>query len=136
MVYKFNGKEIKIKDEEIQNLMDTLDLTEDEAIELWLDDNDYTENEEAAALTKKAKENRITATIHDAKDVTVKRKREVVRKENPLKENIIQVLAAAVAGIEDASNVRITNIGKLIEFECGGETFKLDLVQRRKAKNN
>ena len=31
-------------------------------------------------------------------------------------------------------NVMITNVGKIIEFNANGETFKLDLIQRRKQK--
>ena len=44
MKYNFKNKVLNIPDEEIENLMDTLELTEEEAIETWLDDNDYTEN--------------------------------------------------------------------------------------------
>ena len=50
MVYEFKGKKIKIPDEDIKNYMKTLDLTEEEAIETWLDDEGYTENEEVEAL--------------------------------------------------------------------------------------
>ena len=67
MKYVINKKEIEIPDEEIERLMDTLDLTEEEAIDTWLCDNDYEINEEEEELTKKAKANRITATIHEAK---------------------------------------------------------------------
>ena len=59
MKYNFNGKNINIPDKELQNLMKTLDLTEEEAIQVYLDDNDYTTNEEVEELTKKAKINNI-----------------------------------------------------------------------------
>lgn len=134
MKYKFENKTINIPDEVIDNYVDTLEISIDEAIQMYLEEEGYAVNEEVEELTKKAKDNRITATIHEAKSEEPKAKREVVRKENPLKENIIQVLAAAVAGIEGASNIKVTNVGKLIEFNCGGESFKLDLVQRRKKK--
>ena len=39
---KVNNKVVKIPQKEIDNLMKTLELTEQEAIETWLDDNDYT----------------------------------------------------------------------------------------------
>ena len=55
MKYNFNGKEINIPDAEIQHNMKTLGISEKEAIEMWLDDNDYTENEVVEELTKKAK---------------------------------------------------------------------------------
>ena len=55
MRYNHNGKLINIPDKEIQNFMVTLDLTEQEAIEMYLDDNGYTTNEVVEELTKKAK---------------------------------------------------------------------------------
>ena len=61
MKYKLeNGKEINIPDADIKNYMKTLDLTEEEAIEMYLDDEGYTENDEVEELTKKAKENKNT----------------------------------------------------------------------------
>lgn len=38
MVYDLKGKKIKIPDEEIQKNMKILDLTEDEAIQMYLED--------------------------------------------------------------------------------------------------
>jgi len=56
MKYNFNGKDINIPDGDIKKLMTNLDIPKDEAIDVWLDDHDYTDNEEAEAMTKKAKE--------------------------------------------------------------------------------
>ena len=39
MKYNFGNKVLNIPDEEIENLMDTLELTEEEAIETWLDED-------------------------------------------------------------------------------------------------
>ena len=55
MKYNFNGKEINIPDAEIENSMKLLSISKEEAIEMWLDDNDYTTNEEVEKLTEKAK---------------------------------------------------------------------------------
>ena len=55
MKYNFNGKEINIPDAEIENNMKVLEISREEAIAMWLDDNDYTENEEVEELTAKAK---------------------------------------------------------------------------------
>ncbi len=134
MKYNFEGKIINIPDEEIKNNMKHLDVSEEEAIEIWLEDNDYIENEEQEALCKKAKENRVTATIHQAKaDGAEKKKRVVERKENPTKEGIVSLLAQTLKD-NGYENVQITNVGKIIEFNANGETFKLDLIQRRKQK--
>ena len=130
MKYVVNKKEINIPDEELDNLVDKLDLTMEEAIQVWLEDEGYEVNEEVEALTKKAKDNKITATIHGAKADAPKAKREYVRKENPTKEAIIQILAKALEAEGIVAN--ITNVGKIIEFSCDGKNFKLDLIQRRR----
>lgn len=132
MKYTINKKEINIPDDELDNLIDKLDLTMEEAIQVWLEDEGYEVNEEVEALTKKAKDNKITATIHGARAEEPKAKREYVRKENPTKEAIIQILARALEKEGIAANV--TNIGKIIEFETDGKKFKLDLIQRRECK--
>ena len=132
MKYNFGNKVLNIPDEEIENLMNTLELTEEEAIETWLDDNDYTENEEVEKLTKKAKENGVK--IRGESDAP-KAKRVVERKANPTKEKIIAILAETLAKQDNLMNIKVTNIGKLIEFtDNEGNSFKLDLVQRRNKK--
>ena len=55
MTYNFNGKNLTIPDKDLENLMTTLELTKSEAIQTWLDDNDYTTNEVVEELTAKAK---------------------------------------------------------------------------------
>lgn len=134
MIYNLNNKEIKIPDEDIVTLMKSLDLTKEEAIETWLDDNDYTVNEEVERLTKKAKDNRIMATIHEAKSDKPRAKRVVEKKEDVVKEDIIKRTAEMLAAI--AENVKITNVSKIIEFDMpNGDHFKFDLVRQRKTKN-
>lgn len=41
-----NGKTINIPDKEIENHMKILELSKEEAIQLWLEDNEYEINEE------------------------------------------------------------------------------------------
>ena len=135
MKYILKGKEINIPDEELDNLVDKLELTIEEAIQVWLEDEGYEVNEEVEALTQKAKDNKITATIHGARADAPKAKREVVRKENPTKEAIIQILAQTLSNQENVTNLKIINIGKIIEFKTNdGKSFKLDLIQRRDKK--
>ena len=85
MIYEFKGKKIKIPDEDIKNYMKTLDLTEEEAIETWLDDEGYTENEEVEVLTQKAKDNH-TNIIHAGQDVRERKKREKVDREDAFRQ--------------------------------------------------
>lgn len=128
-----DGKIIRINEQTIQNLMDNLKIDREDAIQVYLEDEGYEINEEQEALTKKAKDNRITATIHKAEGKP-REKKKVERKPNPDKEFLIQSLYAAIEGIEGSSNAVVENIGKLITFEYNGKKFKLDLVETRPPK--
>ena len=133
MEYKTKkGKKVNIPDDEIDTLVDKLDLSIAEACELWLEDNALQVNEEQEELDKKAKASRITATIHEAKATKERKERKVVRKEDTTKENIIKALAERRE--ELATEVKIENVGKLITFKLGEDSFKLDLIRQRKPK--
>lgn len=139
MTYKIGTKTVKIPDKELESNMRILGMTRDEAIQQWLEDEGYLDNEEQNALDSKAKKARITATIHSAKSENAinadgtKKKR--VIKENPVKENIIAKLAEFLPNsIENCINVEVLNKNKLISFEINGEKYELDLRQKRKPK--
>lgn len=134
MRYNLNGKNINIPDADIERSMKSLELTKEEAIQMWLEDEGYLENEEQEELERKAKENRITATIHQAtaKDPRKKTQKERVRKENPTKEMVIREIAALLPKF--AEDIEILNVGKLISFRIGEEKYEIDLKQKRKPK--
>lgn len=137
MKYEYNGKILNIPDDFIQNAMKNLSIDEDEAIQLWLEDNDYEVNEEQMALDAKAKANVKIANIikaRAAEPAKKKTQRERVKKEDPTKEGVIAALAKALPELANAENVTIVNAGKLITFTIGEDTYKLDLVRQRKAK--
>ena len=137
MKYEYNGKTLNIPDDFIQNAMKNLSIDEDEAIQLWLEDNDYEVNEEQMALDAKAKANVKVANIVKARAAELSKKktqRERVKKEDPTKEGVIAALAKALPELANAENVTIVNAGKLITFTIGEDTYKLDLVRQRKAK--
>ena len=55
MKYKLeNGKEITIPDKEIDKLVNGLDLSIEEAIQTYLEDNEYEINEQVEEMTQKA----------------------------------------------------------------------------------
>ena len=135
MIYILSDKKIKIPDEEIKKNMEILDLSEEEAIQLYLEDEGYLENEEQEKLCKLAKENRITATIHNAGDPEKRRKRNPKSTvENASKETIINHLYDFLEQMQGVSNVFIENKAKLITFEYDDKYFKLDLIQKREKK--
>lgn len=132
MKYKIENKEVNIPDEEIKKLMKTLDLTEQEAIDTWLTDNDYTTNEQVEELTKKAK---VNGTTKIGARVNIENKKVVrERKENPTKAFIIEQLWQKLAEIDHIYNLKVENKEKLITFTYNGNDYKIDLIQKRKSK--
>ena len=134
MIVKVKNKEVKVPDEEIKNLMDKLELTEQEAIQTWLEDEGYEVNEEVERLTAKAKANG-TARINARANVENK-KTTRERKANPVKEEIIQILANALKNSQNLpiNAIKIENIGKIITFKVENREFKLDLIEKRQKK--
>lgn len=133
MEIKVNNKVVKIPQKEIDNLMKTLELTEQEAIQTWLDDNDYTTNEVVEELTKKAKDNK-TTLINKARENVENKKTTRERKENPTKALIIAEIFNKLAEIEGISQLKVENKEKLVTFSLNGNEYKLDLVQKRAKK--
>lgn len=126
-----SGKTIRIPDDLLAKMQKNLNLSKEEAIEVYLEDEGYLENDEQIELDKKAKASEITRTIHGARAESAK-KRTVTRKADTTKEGLIADLAEWLADI--AQEVKIENIGKLITFKLGEDTFKLDLIRQRKPK--
>lgn len=131
MVIRLNNKDVKIPDNEIKKLMKVLELTKQEAINTWLNDNDYTTNEQIEELTRKAKENKTDKVV--AVDRTKPRKKvDREPKANPDKEFIIDKIYYLLCEVEHTEQVKITNKTKIIEFTYHGKQFKLDLIEKRK----
>lgn len=137
MKYNLNGKSINIPDAEIQKSMKILEISKDEAIQMWLEDEGYLDNEEQLELEKKAKENRITATIHDAGNKT-KRKQskpktvKVSDEKQALFAEIHEKLCEYCDEIDGTCEVLKEN--KLISVKIGEKTFKIDLIEQRPPK--
>lgn len=131
-----SGKVVNVPTHELERNMRLLKISRDEALELWLFDNEYIDNDEEKALTAKAKENRITATIHQAKaEYKQKTQRERVVKEDKVKESIVQAIADLLPSL-NATEVNIEKKGKLITFKVGEDTFKVDLIRQRPPKES
>ena len=125
---------VKIPREEIERTMKGLGCSEDDACWIWCEDNGKIDNDEQNELDKKAKERRITATIHQARAETTKERKKVERKPDQVKDELVENLKAFLIEQCFMENVSITKVGKLIEFDCGGEHFKLDLIRQRPPK--
>lgn len=132
MVVEIKGKKVNIKEEEITKLMKTLEITEEEAIDTWLFDHDYVNNEQAQILIDKAKVNK-TDKLY-VNDKTKRKPVEKVAKTNPTKEKIIDIMASALRNELMPELIQITNKSKLIEFTYNGKQYKLDLIEKRVKK--
>lgn len=132
--YELNENEIvKIPRDDIERTMKGLGCTEEDACWIWCEDNGIIDNEEQSALDQKAKDNRITATIHEARaDKPKGERKKVERKPDETKESIIATLAECLKDVVD--NVQVVNVGKIIEFDLKDEHYKLDLIRQRKPK--
>ena len=77
MTYNFNGKNLTIPDAELEKAMRILKISKDEAIQMWLDDNDYTINPIVEELTEKTRKNIKRYEQGDKKRKTSTRERKV-----------------------------------------------------------
>ena len=125
---------VNIPREEVERTMKGLGCSEDDACWIWCEDNGKIDNEEQNELDKKAKKSRITATIHQARAETMKERKKVERKPDQVKDELVENLKAFLIEQCFMENVTITKVGKLVEFDCGGEHFKLDLIRQRPPK--
>lgn len=132
MVYNFNGKNLTIPDNELSALM-KLDLTKEEAIQTWLEDNEYLDNEEQIELDAKAKKVKIDHGA-SAIDKTEKKPRtpRTVKVSNE-KVALFEILVGNL--MENYENVDVLKENKLIQVEIGGKIFKIDLIEQRPKKN-
>jgi len=131
-----NGKVVKAMTSYLENMVKTLDIDMDEAVLTWLEDEGYLVNEEQEELCAAAKENKSLAAARKGIRDGAKEKKKAVRtvKENPTKEMIIATIAKCIEALDGATNMVVENKGKLITFDMAGESFKIDLVQKRKPK--
>lgn len=131
MIYNFNNTKITIPDVSIEKYMKDLQITKEEAIELWLDDNDYTENEEQNELDTKAKKVKIQ---HGAGSLK-KEKKQYTRKPSDEKVAIFIELKNWLDTLCESDNFKyeILKENKLVSLTTqSGTQFKIDLIETRK----
>ena len=129
-----NGKTVNIPDVDLANLQKSLEISKDDAIWTWLCDNDYISDETVEELSEKAKKNRITSSIHEAKAENTEKKQRKPRekKENPLKRQIIDAIFAGLSeNLPENVTINITNDEKYIDLSINNMNFTINLVQHR-----
>lgn len=132
MCYDFNGKSIAIPDNEIEKLMKSLELSKQDAIDLWLCDNGYDEDEEQIELDEKA------SKVHITKEVSTKKS---TKPRKPIEKKVSsekkELFSEILSDLEDVykGNVEVLNENKLISVRIGDKCFKIDVIEQRKPKN-
>ena len=128
-----NGKSINIPDEEIKKSMKALDLTKEDAIQMWLEDNDYEVNEEQAELDAKAKKVKID---HGASAMDKTKSKEKKPRPKVASDEKKELFDEIFSNLQDIykENARIEKENKLIIVKIGEKTFKIDLIEQRAPK--
>lgn len=126
-----NGKVVKAMTEYLQRMMDNLGLDMEDAVLTWLEDEEYLINDEQEELVNATKNYKLNIKAGEGKE---RKKKEVVKKENPVKKATIDLLAKALQELDNVSDIAIENETKLITFKVGDREFKLDLIEKRQKK--
>lgn len=128
-----NGKTVNVPDSEIKSYMLKYELSENEAIQLYLEDEDLLENAELEELDSKAKKVKIN---HGASAVDKTEKKEkkprtvkISDEKQQLFDNIYHFLVETYGG-----SVDILKENKLLTLKVGEKTFKVDLIEQRPPK--
>lgn len=129
-------------DKKVKDLMEALGITEEEAKEIIAFDNEEIELEEVNEMTEKAKSFQKTEVKRGRKPKNQGEKTGMLgvqnqtraKKANPTKQTIIAKLFQAIQELDGIQNATNPNPEKTILFELDGNTFEIDLKQKRKPK--
>lgn len=126
-----NGRSIVIPDKEIDKLVSSLEISIEDAIDLWLDDNNIETNEIAEELDEKASKVKIERDI-----VQVSTKKERKKPEKKVSDEKKELFSEILSDLEDVykENVTVLNENKLISVRIGDKCFKIDVIEQRPSK--
>lgn len=127
------GKVIVIPDAEIKQNMTALDVSETEAVEIWLEDNEYEINEEQAALDEKAKKEKVGVEAGKGQRKKIEHRTVKISDE---KKAVFDTILENLDRCEliDRENVSILKENKLIQVKIGEKVFKIDVIEQRPPK--
>ena len=131
MKYTKNGKSIIIPNEELENLMSKLDLTKEEAVQTWLEDNDFEENAEQQALDQKA--SKVKISVEARATAPKKEKQTRTTKVSDEKKVLFDEIRSNLEDIYK-ENVTVLKENKLLEVKIGEKKFKIDIIETRAKK--
>lgn len=118
---------------QVQNLMEKLGISEEDALQLIEDDKRIDKGEKLFELTEEQKKNAKKATNVGEK-TKKSTKKAPIRKKNDTKALIITELSDFLTQNAEivAENVEIVNAERQISFKIGENSYSLTLTQHRK----
>lgn len=134
MIYKFNKTTVSIPEEEIKNYINKLDLTEKEAIDLWLEDNGYQANEEQSLLDKMANQIKISRGADGDRKIEPKPRKPREIKTSNEKKQLFHIIYSALL-VLGSSKVKVLKENKAFQCQIGEKLFKVDIIEHRQPKN-
>lgn len=128
-----NGKVVNIPDSEIEKNMKLLEISKQDAIDLWLEDNDFQENEELEELDQKAKKVKID---HGATGGKVSDKKDKKPRTTVVSDQKQMLFSEILTNLQDVfgQNVQVLKENKLITVQIDEKIFKIDVIEQRPPK--
>ena len=126
-----SGKAVNIPDKEIEKNMKLLEISKEEAIEMWLCDHDFEDNEELEELDEKASKVKIN---HGAG--TNERKKSDKPRTVKVSDAKKELFSTVFTNLQDVfgENAQVLKENKLISLKIGEKTFKIDIIEQRQPK--
>lgn len=128
-----SGKTINIPDQIIEKSMKALELSQEEAIEMYLEDEGYLDNEEQNELDEKAKKVKIDHQASAVDKTEKKEKKPRVVKISDEKQLLFSQIVEMLT--DNEQNYQILKENKLISVQIGEKIFKIDLIESRQKKS-
>ena len=129
MVYNYNGKDYNIPDKEIDNFMDSLDISLAEACEMYLADNELIENQEQEELNKAAAHGKRRYEQSDKP----RKKTEKVRKIDFEKGYLLEIMRKALENEAKIDNFWVKTETELY-FSYNNNNYTVKLTKHRPKK--
>lgn len=126
MKYVFNGKNLNIPDSDLKKSMEKFGLSKEDAIQLWLEDNDYSTNEEVEILSEKAKEFR----RYEKSD----KERKKSTKERKVDQNKAFLLQILMDSIKNEYSITTVKNEAEFSFSMGEDNYTVKLIKHRPPK--
>ena len=130
MIYNLGNRNIRIDDAWIEKTMKALEMTREEVVQMYLEDEGYLENEEQSKLDENAKSVKIS---HGASaDVKKGRKQRTTKTYDEKQALFGEIYMNFREKFGD--NVEIVKENKLLTVTQGEKVFKIDIIEQRPPK--